>query len=370
MRATCHLLLPLSLLVAGSGATAQAATPWPTGPGTEIGLVGTPDHLPPLYQPSGVVWHPGRARLLVVDDGGLVSEMTAAGDSVVTWTVGGDLEGIALPDRFGDIAYLGLESPDSVLEFDLSTGALTGNSWDLTPWMTGPFNRGLEALTVANGLVYAGLQATGEIFVFELLAGDSVVHHSTIPSPLGFDDVAGLDFDSQTSTLFALYDTENLLFEMSVNGFVYRDYVAIGNDQEGFALVGGGAPGVTAVYIAEDSSELWRYEGYPITWATDVGPGGDRGLGPIASARAYPNPFRERVQLRAPAPAAGAVRWTVHDATGRTLRRLDAPSAAGAVSAATWNGRDDRGQPAPAGVYFLRAQSSAGSHVVKVVRAR
>jgi len=68
---------------------------------------------------------------------------------------------------------------------------------------------------------------------------------------------------------------------------------------------------------------------------------------------AAPNPARGPVALHFAAPHAGSARAWIHDAAGRLVRRLDAPRAAGTV---VWDGRDDRGRRAEAGLYAYYLQ--------------
>ncbi len=251
----------LTALLAAGGA---GADPWPGDSGVEIGNVGGAGGLPAGYEPSGAVWHTGLGVLLVVGDTGQVSEMNADGTNVTTWSPGGDLEGITVADPDTDLVYLGRESPDAVLEFDLVTGTLTGNSWDLTPWLTGPANQGLEALTYVDGLFYAGLQADGNIYVFRLLPLGSVEHVDTIPAPASRTDISGLHYDAASQVLYAIYDSFDVIVEMQADGTFLREYDLAGNDQEGVALVPDCEMGDATVFIAEDSQEVWRYEGYPV----------------------------------------------------------------------------------------------------------
>ena len=251
----------LTALLASSGAR---AAPWPADSGVEIGNVGGGSGLPSGYEPSGAVWHTGRGVLLVVGDGGQVSQMDADGTNVTTWSPGGDLEGITIEDPDSDLVYLGRERPDAVLEFDLATGTLTGNSWDLTPWLTGPANQGLEALTYVDGLFYAGLQADGNIYVFRLLPLGAVEHIDTIASTASRTDISGLHYDADTQILYAIYDSFDVIVEMEADGTLLREYDLAGNDQEGVALVPDCELDDATVFIAEDAQEVWRYEGYPI----------------------------------------------------------------------------------------------------------
>lgn len=246
---------------------------WPGDSGVEIGDVGGVGGLPSGYEPSGAVWHTGLEVLLVVGDGGQVSEMDADGSNVTTWSPGGDLEGITVADPDSDLVYLGRERPDAVLEFDLTTGTLTGNAWDLTPWLTGPENQGLEALTYVDGLFYAGLQADGNIYVFRLLHLGVVEHVETIASPGSRTDISGLHYDADTEILYAVYDSFDVIVEMQADGTFVREYDLLGDDQEGIALVPDCLMDEATVFIAEDSQEVWRYQGYPVVCIAAPVPG-------------------------------------------------------------------------------------------------
>jgi len=95
---------------------------------------------------------------------------------------------------------------------------------------------------------------------------------------------------------------------------------------------------------------------------------------PIASAApgaaldAWPTPFDASVSLRVAAP--GAVRsLTIHDVSGRRIRTLlSGPTAAGSV--VTWDGRTERGDAAPAGIYFVRLVDDGAGATRKLVRMR
>jgi hypothetical protein len=85
------------------------------------------------------------------------------------------------------------------------------------------------------------------------------------------------------------------------------------------------------------------------------------------AASAAPNPFREsvRFQFADPDDAAGAPVVSIHDVRGRTLRRLDA-----AGGDLVWDGRDAKGAPVPAGVYFYRIVQGAAEATGRMVRLR
>jgi hypothetical protein len=87
------------------------------------------------------------------------------------------------------------------------------------------------------------------------------------------------------------------------------------------------------------------------------------------TASAWPNPFRESVQLRLALPAAGAYRATIYDAQGRLQRVLGGEAAAGELGL-LWDGRDAAGRVAPAGLYFVRIASGGAEWRGRVLRLR
>ncbi len=270
-------LLPLLLCGLAAQVPAQIAA-WPAGPGVEIGHEGLPGGLPAAFESSGIAWHPGRNSLLVASDSGLIAELPAGGGAPTVWSLPGDLEGLTIKDPASNLVYVGVESPDSIVEFNLATGSTTGNSWNLTTWMTGPSNEGLEALAYVNGEFWAGLQLNGNIFRFKLMPGGVVQFLGSMPSHLGRADLAGLEWDPCTGVVYALHDTANVLVEYDSNGTFLREYAATGTDQEGVALQHGSPTAAATIWFAQDTGEVTRYEGYPVTpcppgtW-TDLGGG-------------------------------------------------------------------------------------------------
>jgi hypothetical protein len=251
-----------------------AADPFPGDlPGVEIGA-----GLPAGYEPSGAVWHTRLERLYVVGDAGTVSAMDADGSSVTNWSVPGDLEAICVADPAGDFAYVGVENPDGVKEFDLTTGQVT-RTFDLTGTMQGPANAGLEALTFVpddshpeGGLFYAGLQADGKIYVFDLPIVSSAVstfvtHVWTITPVAGRAGISGLHYDRENQLLYAVFDDSNLLRAMQSDGAFVGEWSLPGNDQEGVTLT------ACDMVVAEDvGKEVWSY-GFPVDGGDDDGDG-------------------------------------------------------------------------------------------------
>jgi hypothetical protein len=88
-------------------------------------------------------------------------------------------------------------------------------------------------------------------------------------------------------------------------------------------------------------------------------------LGPVE-----PNPFSAAARLEVSLERSAAVRLTVLDVTGRTVRVLLADMAPAGKSIIHWDGRDTRGARASNGVYFFRLETPAGSRTVKGTHLR
>jgi len=83
-----------------------------------------------------------------------------------------------------------------------------------------------------------------------------------------------------------------------------------------------------------------------------------------------PSPFRDRTQVVFTLGSPAAVQLTVHSVDGRLTRTLtDGPLEAG-EHRLEWDGRDDRGRLAAAGVYYVRLQSPHAQYTRKLTFLR
>jgi hypothetical protein len=87
-------------------------------------------------------------------------------------------------------------------------------------------------------------------------------------------------------------------------------------------------------------------------------------------SRVEPNPSRGRATLRFVLPKAGAVQLAVYDVAGRRVAALLDEAMPAGAQAATWDTRDARGRPAPAGVYFLRLTYGGGESIARLIVQR
>ena len=213
--------------------------------------------LPVGYETSGLTWHEGLQKIFSVSDEGVVSMMNQNGTELVHWNIGGDFEAVTVADHGSNFIYIGVENPDSVIEFDVSSGQIT-RTFSLTNWMTGPSNLGLEALTFVpdathpeGGHFYAGLQSTGEVFRFDL----SIKSSSTVTSVTFIDtltiegndtDIADLSYDPSSERILAVYDSLDRIKVIEKDGELRTQWVAPGSEQEAILYVGG------ELFIGED----------------------------------------------------------------------------------------------------------------------
>ncbi len=92
----------------------------------------------------------------------------------------------------------------------------------------------------------------------------------------------------------------------------------------------------------------------------------------LTLARSSPNPFRDVTLLRFELPGSERVPTSlrVFDASGRLVRTLiDAPMTGGSYQV-LWDGRDERGKTAAAGVYFSRLQRGGGTSESRLLLVR
>lgn len=85
-------------------------------------------------------------------------------------------------------------------------------------------------------------------------------------------------------------------------------------------------------------------------------------------ALARPSPFLDRTELRFTLARAGRASLIVHDVTGRRVRELLRGELPAGAHSVIWDGRDDDGRFAAAGIYFVRLSATDLTEVRKVVR--
>jgi hypothetical protein len=86
---------------------------------------------------------------------------------------------------------------------------------------------------------------------------------------------------------------------------------------------------------------------------------------------AYPNPFRGSVQLTLVAPEpATPVAVRIFDVTGRETRSLFVGTLPTGASVFQWDGKDQEGRPAPAGMYLVHANQGGRTTTARIFKVR
>lgn len=254
---------------------ASASTSWPgSSDYTEIG-----SGLPASFEVSALFYNPENNKVFTVSDSGIISYMNIDGSSVVNYYLSGDYEGVTFANLSSNYVYIGIENPDSIVEFDTSTGRLTGKSWSLTSWMaSSSANLGLEGLTFvpngyhyystgrSGGLFLAALQENGVIYVFNVdtSTSGSVSYVTSFTPVAGRTDISDLYFDRTTAILYVLYDSSNTLVEMKMNGTILNDYLIPGSDQEGISIITSCPETTATILIGQDyGNSILAYTDYP-----------------------------------------------------------------------------------------------------------
>ncbi|MDP6419616.1 MAG: FlgD immunoglobulin-like domain containing protein [Candidatus Krumholzibacteria bacterium] len=91
---------------------------------------------------------------------------------------------------------------------------------------------------------------------------------------------------------------------------------------------------------------------------------------PLRLHEPHPNPFNPQTEIRFELSKPGQLELQVYDEQGRLLRVLESGLFPSGPGRTVWDGRDDRGQPLPSGVYFVRMESQGSKESCKAVLIR
>jgi len=88
------------------------------------------------------------------------------------------------------------------------------------------------------------------------------------------------------------------------------------------------------------------------------------------SIESFPNPSNPATSIRFTLGARERVTITVHDVSGRLIRTLFQGLREAGRQDVAWDGRMDRGEPAPSGIYFVRIEAGGATHSAKLALTR
>lgn len=139
-------------------------------------------------------------------------------------------------------------------------------------------------------------------------------------------------------------------------------------------VIGADTPGILEVLNGR-LDELWLYaralsaaEIAELYQASLAGVGDDGMLRSGLILESRPNPASGSATIDYVTSVPGNVDLGVFDLTGRCVRSLERGTLAAGRHATVWNGRDERGAKAPAGVYFLRLRSAGQAESRRILR--
>ncbi len=226
-----------------------------------------------IVEPSGIVFHPIRRTLFVVNDGGGLYEIETDGSPIDYMDIPGDLEGITVHPQTGFL-YIVREGEDVILEVDpdhktvlrrfLLSREFGGNP-EFIEKRTDSFDNGIECIAFIpdeahseGGTFILGNQwdpsCLIEVEVPLLSSGkesDTAVILRVLPFKL--DDPSAMYFDAQTRRLNVVSDADNILVELTLTGRLVREYAFPGDNQEGLTRDDQGY-----LYIAQDTGGILR----------------------------------------------------------------------------------------------------------------
>ena len=91
----------------------------------------------------------------------------------------------------------------------------------------------------------------------------------------------------------------------------------------------------------------------------------------FAAGKPRPNPSRGESEIPFTLDRESRVTVTIHDVAGRVVRVIDSPGPLGpGPGSLRWDGRDSRGRPTAAGLYFLTVRSGSRTAHERVIRLR
>jgi hypothetical protein len=81
----------------------------------------------------------------------------------------------------------------------------------------------------------------------------------------------------------------------------------------------------------------------------------------------YPNPFNPNTSIAFSVKEAGVVQLTIYNLHGQEVRTLASGNYASGKYAITWDGKDERGQTLPSGVYLYKLRVNGFAQMRKMI---
>jgi hypothetical protein len=154
-------------------------------------------------------------------------------------------------------------------------------------------------------------------------------------------------------------------------GMSYPAVIATGEQDDGvfyWTVPDTTCAGLRFRVIARDSAGLASFDDSDDDYAVHGGTAGaPDGIAPAGLDLAVPNPLAPGATISFTVPEAALTAVSIHDVTGRLVRRLVSGVLPAGAHSAAWDGSDDSGAPCASGVYFCRVDAAGFEATRKLV---
>lgn len=231
-----------------------------------------------------------------------------------------------------------------------------------TPVATGVFAEPLDGLALADGKAYLKGAGSGNFHVVDVSNPASPVIEGSASLAVGGSRILAL---SGHDRVYALFDESPGSNNGALRGFEPIDVSdpsqPLSLEQVYFPSIGGTSVRA-ADAIALVKGDVYCFGAayvyvYPLSCSPQSTSSPQIERPGATIVRAFPNPFSSSTRIGFDIAREGPATLSVHDTQGRLVRRLSAGIQSAGQHAVRWDGRDARGRPVAAGVYFLRLES-------------
>lgn len=241
---------------------------------TSSGNLGEPVEvkIPEVSEPSGVAFHKGLGRLLVIGDEGTLTALTLDGKKDWAKFGLGDLEDVAVHEPTGLILLLS-EKQSRILVFD-PTSKKTIGTWKLDgASLLGQdpeeANKGFEGLAVKDSgsetddvilfLSHQGKPARVVAVKVPMVRGNQTISRDAVQgcySLKNYSDLTAVTWVPEIAALLVISENSDRLLVVSEKGALQAELALAGQQQEGVCLDDQGR-----LWVADDRGDLLRFDG-------------------------------------------------------------------------------------------------------------